>query len=321
MSSALRYFLRLGISIIWLFSLTAEAAPIKEINWVGCGVSKTAFMQELATAYEKKTGIRINIDGGGATRGIRDVATGKAHLGGSCRLPLVLPNGDGSFTVDAAERSVKMVPVAWDALVVVVHPDNPITQLSEEQLRDIYTGKITHWRELGVASDEPIKLYARDGKISGVERTMRQLIFHNNDQDFTTRAINLPSSGKIEKAIEKDPNGLGVSGMSSSKHRRLKMLSLNGVEPTSENLKSGAYKYFRLLFLVAGEHFNESPEVNDFVKFAASTEGQKIIDKSGTLSYIRGLRLLNTGLGRSYVQVLDSIEQNGLYAPGGESSF
>lgn len=302
-----------------LFTGALHAAPLKEINWVGCGVSKAAFMQDLTDAYAKKSGIRINIDGGGATRGIREVSSGAAHLGGSCRLPLVVRNSDGSYSVDIAEQSVKMIPLGWDALVVVVHPDNPINQISEQQLHDIYTGKITHWRELGATNDAPINLYARDGKISGVERTMRQLIFDNNDQEFTSRATFLPTSGKIEQTIEKDPNGLGVSGISSSRLRHLKMLSLNGTEPNYENMKSGRYKYYRLLFLVAGKQYAETPELRDFVKFATSIEGQKVIEKSGTLPYLRGLRLLNNGLTKSYIQALETIEQSGIYAPGGET--
>lgn len=302
-----------------LFTIAAQAAPLKEIHWVGCGVSKAAFMQDLSDAYAKKSGIRINIDGGGATRGIREVASGKAHLGGSCRLPLVVRNSDGSFRVDVTESSVKMIPLGWDALVVIVHPNNPISQISEQQLRDIYTGKITTWRELGAATDAPLNLYARDGKISGVERTMRQLIFDNNEQEFTSHATFLPSSGKIEQAIEKDPNGLGVSGISSSRLRHLKMLSLNGTEPNSDNLKNGTYKYYRLLFLVAGKQYTETPELRDFVKFATSIEGQKVIEKSGTLPYMRGLRLFNSGLRKSYIQALETIEQVGIYAPGGEN--
>lgn len=233
----------------------------------------------------------------------------------------MIRNSDGTYTVDLAENSVKMVPVAWDAIVVIVNPRNPITHITEEQLRDVYTCKITNWRELGALNDTPINLYARDGKISGVERTMRQLIFFNNDQEFTPRAINLPSSGKIVEAIEKDSNGLGVSGISSSRVRKVKMLSLNGVEPTWDNLKTGLYKYFRLLFLVGGKQFEQTPELRDFVRFSTSMEGQNIIENSGALSYVHGLKLLNTGLGRSYVQVLDNIDQNGLYAPGGESGL
>ncbi len=308
----------LAFAITLLFSITAEGAPLKEINWVGCGVSKAAFMQDLSDAYEKKTGIHINIDGGGATRGIREVASGKAHLGGSCRLPLVIRNGDGSYSVDSAENSVKMIPLGWDALVVITNPSNPVTKISEQQLRDVYTGKITNWRELGSPNDVPINLYALEGKISGVERTMRQLIFDNNDQEFTSRAKLSPSSEKIEEIVEKDPNGLGVSGISSARLRHLKMLSLNGTEPSSENIKNGTYKYYRLLFLVAGKQFTETPEVRDFVKFATSIEGQKVIEKSGTLPYMRGLRLLNNGLTKSYIQALETIEQAGIYAPGGE---
>jgi phosphate transport system substrate-binding protein len=315
-----KHFYRpLGMVTALLLTVAAQAAPLKEINWVGCGVSKAAFMQDLSAAYEKKTGIRINIDGGGATRGIREVASGKAHLGGSCRLPLVVRNSDGTYSVDVAEKTVKVIPLGWDALVVITHPNNPISQISEQQLRDVYTGKITNWRELGATNDAPINLYARDGKLSGVERTMRQLIFDNNDQEFTSRATLLPSSGKIEQAIEKDPNGLGVSGISSSRLRHLKMLSLNGTEPSSENLKNGSYKYYRLLFLVAGKQFAETPELRDFVKFATSIEGQKVIEKSGTLPYMRGLRLLNNGLSKSYIQALETIEQAGMYMPGGET--
>jgi len=314
-------FTLLALLAVMLLVVEAHAAPLKEVNWVGCGVSKAAFMQDLAAAYEQKSGVHINIDGGGATRGIREVASGKAHLGGSCRLPLVIRNSDGTYSVDLAENSVKMIPLGWDALVVIVHPGNPITQISEQQLRDVYTGKITNWRELGSTNDAPINLYAREGKISGVERTMRQLIFDNNDQEFTSHATFLPSSGKIEQAIEKDPNGLGVSGISSSRQRNLKMLSLNGAEPNSENLKSGKYKYYRLLFLVAGKQYAATPELRDFVKYATSMEGQMVIEKSGTLPYMRGLRLLNNGLSKSYIQALETIEQAGMYLPGGERPF
>jgi len=309
---------QLALFIALLFSITAGAAPLKEINWVGCGVSKAAFMQDLAAAYEKKTGIHINIDGGGATRGIRDVATGKAHLGGSCRLPLINRNSDGTYSVDSAEKSVEMIPLGWDALVVIAHPSNPVTKITEQQLRDVYTGKITNWRELGSPNDAPINLYAREGKISGVERTMRQLVFDNPDQDFTSRATSLASSGKIEQAIEKDPNGLGVSGISSSRLRNLKMLSVDDAVPNPENLKKGNYKYYRLLFLVAAKNYEATPELRDFVKFATSIEGQHVIEKSGTLPYNHGLRLLNNGLRKSYLLALDIIEQAGIYAPGGE---
>jgi phosphate transport system substrate-binding protein len=91
-----------------------QHAPLR---WVGCGISKKAYMVALAEAYEKKTGVKIDLEGGGATRGIREVAASTADIGGSCRRRI--------FGAEA-ERSVTQVPVAWDALVVIVNKNNPV---------------------------------------------------------------------------------------------------------------------------------------------------------------------------------------------------
>lgn len=297
----------------------ASSAASKEITWVGCGISRVGFMQELADAYQKKSGVKVVLEGGGATRGIRDTASGAAQMGGSCRLPLVFQNGDGSWSVESAERQVKMIPVGWDALVVITHKGNRlIDNITQQQLRDIYTGKITNWSELGATISQPINLYAREGKISGVERTMRQLLFNNAEQEFTARATWLASSGKIEEAVEKDPFGLAVSGISSARQRQLKMLSLDGVTPTRETVKGGQYMLYRLLFLVVGDEYRTQPELAKFVDFALSSAGQRVIDKAGTLPYRHGLNLMHNGLSARYVQALDVVEQSGLYSPSGQ---
>jgi phosphate transport system substrate-binding protein len=317
MLKGLKHALACTLFVTSLFIAPAHAnTQSKEIRWVGCGISRVGFMQDLADAYQKKTGIKVVIDGGGATRGIRDVAKHAAELGGSCRLPLVYQSGDGRWNVESQERQVKMIPVGWDALVVIVHKQNRmLDNITQQQLRDIYTGKITTWRELGANSDQPINLYARDGKISGVERTMRQLLFNNPEQEFTGRATSLPTSGKIEEAVEKDPYGLAVSGFSSASRKTLK---LDGVTPTRDTVKSGKYMLYRLLFLVAGDEYRTNPDVAKFVDYALSAEGQKVIDKAGTLPYRHGLNLMHNGLSPRYVQALDVAEQSGLYSPTGQ---
>jgi phosphate transport system substrate-binding protein len=320
MLKGLKHALACTAVITSILTVPAHATTTsKEIRWVGCGISRAGFMQDLADAYQKKTGIKVVIDGGGATRGIRDVAKGASDLGGSCRLPLVYQSGDGRWNVESQERHVKMIPVGWDALVVIVHKENRmLDNISQQQLRDIYTGKITTWRELGANSDQPINLYARDGKISGVERTMRQLLFNNPELEFTVRAASLPSSGKIEEAVEKDPYGLAVSGFSSSSRKALKPLNLDGVTPTRETVKSGKYMLYRLLFLVAGDEYRANPDVAKFIDYALSAEGQRVIDKAGTLPYRHGLNLMHNGLSPRYVQALDVVEQSGLYSPTGQ---
>ena len=127
----------------------------------------------------------------------------------------------------------------------------------------------------------------------------------------------LASSGKIEKAVEKDPYGLAVSGISSSRHRQVRILGLNGIDPTMANLKAGKYLLYRILFLVAPPDYAQRPALKGFVDFALSMEGQDVIEKAGTLPYNKGIGLLRTGASLEYLLTLDAIDRDGLYTLGG----
>jgi phosphate transport system substrate-binding protein len=299
------------------FAMTSQAA-VKELTWAGCGISKKGFMNDLAKAYEAKTGIKIKIAGGGATKGLRQVASGKLDLGGSCRLPLVLKNKDGTSQVLGIENNLNVIPVGWDALVAIVHPDNKmIDSITTDQLKDLFSGKINNWKQLDGKTDKPINLYVRKGKISGVGLTLRQQLFNNTDQKFYKKATVLKSSGKIETALEKDPYGIGVSGISSSRHRNLTMLKLDGVEPTMQNLKKSKYKLYRILFLVAPKDYQKNPDLKAFVDFSLSIDGQKVIQKAGTLPYRQGFGLLRTAASFEYLRAMDIVDREGLYSLGG----
>ena len=95
-----------------------SASANNTIQWAGCGITKKAFMKELATAFEKKTHVKVVLNGGGATKGIRQTAALKVDMGGSCRM--TLPE------VERKELHVSLHPVAWDALAVIVNPENPV---------------------------------------------------------------------------------------------------------------------------------------------------------------------------------------------------
>lgn len=279
--AALTASLMLGISMLQ----AADGAPAettgKTLTWVGCGISKKAFMSELATAYEKKTGVKIDIQGGGATRGIREVAAKNADMGGTCRYKI-----DG----EAKERGASLEPVAWDALVVIVHPDNPVDNISFDQIRGIYLGKITNWKALG-GNDAPIRLLARKGKISGVGRALRKLVFADYNQEFKATEF-VKSSGPLEKAVVKDVNAIAVTGISSARKRKVKNLKLDGKEPTYDNIRAGEYGLYRPLYLAVNRHGKNAEEVDKFIKFAHSAEGRKIIRNNGTVPYLDALKLV-----------------------------
>lgn len=249
--------------------------PANQITWAGCGITKKAFMKELAAAYSKKTGIGIKLQGGGATRGIRDAVKGKIEIGGSCRMSL--PGSDKS------ELFASLHPVAWDALAIIAHPGNPVDSLSMQQVKDIYRGRITNWKQIG-GIDAPIHLYVRRGKISGVGYAIRQYVFQDSGMEFVTdpRYV-VKSSGPLEKAAEKDPQAMGITGISSARKRKVKILKFDGKDPSYENVASGKYGLYRPLYLVTSP--KPSKEVKDFIKFASSAEGRKIIRANQTVPY------------------------------------
>jgi len=268
------------MSIFTILIFNSSAHAVETLQWAGCGISKKAFMTELSKAYTKKTGVEVKLSGGGATKGIRSTAKGSIHIGGACRV---------SLEQHPEERDAFQIPVAWDALVAFVHKDNPVNNVSFKQLNNIYLGKITNWKELG-GNDAPIELYVRRGKLSGVGRTLRELVFANYNQEFKATYV-VKSSGPVEKGVVKNVNGLGVSGISSAKKRQLKLLKLDGKAPTYENIKNGSYALYRPLYLVI-KRGNKTPLVRDFVKYAVSDEGQAIIRSQGTVPYAEALHLV-----------------------------
>jgi phosphate transport system substrate-binding protein len=291
--------LLLGVSL----NVQAEEKPA-DISWAGCGITKKAFMAELAKAYEAKTGIHISISGGGATKGIRNAAAGNIDIGGACRASL--------NSLDE-ERNAHQIPVAWDALVVLVNKNNPVDNITFDQLKQIYLGNITNWKELG-GNDAPLELYVRRGKMSGVGRTLRELVFNNFDQDFKATYV-VKSSGPVEKGVVKNVNGIGVSGISSAKKRDVKILKLNGHEPSYAKIKNGEYVLYRPLYLVT-KRGATNKQVRDFIRYAVSAEGQDIIKKQGTVPYTEAMALV--------MKQLDQYErasQSGAYRTAADSKI
>ena len=272
------------MSRLYCFLLLLPAlatANTQSLTWVGCGISKKSYVTDLAKVFEQRSGIKINIEGGGATKGIRDTASGHADLGGTCRF--LLPD-------DPREAAVGLEPVAWDALAIIVHKDNPVDSLSMAQVEDIYSGKITNWSQVGGAP-APIQLFTRKSKFSGVGRTLRKLVFADVDYEIASTQ-KFPSSGPLEEAVTATPGALGMTGVSSARLRDVKILSIEGVAPTYDNIKSGDYRMYRPLYLVYNPDSPKIALVKQFIKFTHSARGRKIMKENGTLPYIEGLPLV-----------------------------
>lgn len=268
-------------------ALLTATSPLQaeEVTWTGCGITKKAFMAEIATAYEKKTGIPVKLSGGGATKGIRSVSAGASDMGGTCRH--ALKEADG---IHAEEKDAVLTQVAWDALVVIAHPENPVNDISMENLKKVYDGTITNWNELG-GPDKRIVLVTRDGKYSGVGHMFRMLAYNDKEHEFQARSLKVKSTGPLEKKVEKTVTALGMDGISSAKKRELKFLSIDGIAPTKDNIANGSYPLFRPLYLAVNKGGN--PKAQAVVDFVLSPEGQAIISAQGTVNLEEG-KALNT---------------------------
>ncbi len=269
------------IFLFLLLTLLPLSTQALELSWVGCGITRNAFMADLAAAYKEKTGVDITIAGGGATKGIREITSKQADIGGACR-----------FKLDSSreEASANMIPVAWDALVVVVHKSNPIDSISLLQLRRLYQGKITNWSQLG-GENQQVELLVRKGKISGVGYTLRQHLFEDPDVVFKSKYV-FPSSGPLEKTVEKNPNAIAVTGIASAHKRDFKILKLEGMDPNFENIRTGNYLLYRPLYLVHNKSSPYSRESDRFIQFALGPEGREIIRENEVVPYFDGMLLL-----------------------------
>lgn len=267
------------LAYVWLLGSGMHSFVSAEtLKYSGCGIVKKAFMAEMAEAFTKKYGIPVDIKGGGAMLGIRNAAAGITHVGGSCRPELNFKE----------EKGAKRHHVGWDAIVAIVHRRNPVNAISFAQLEAVVSGQITDWRDLGGPEHTPIEFFARDGKLSGVGHMARMLIFFEPDQAFAAKK-RFKSSGPLESALENDAGlwAIGLSGVSSAKRRKVKMLTLDGIYPSKENIMAGKYPalYRPLYLFTKGEPQGLAKK---FIDFALSDEGQAVIAKAGTVNLKEG---------------------------------
>jgi len=249
--------------VLLLFPGVASAEG--DLKFAGCSISAAAYMKDMAKAYREKYGVPVEVGGGGVPVGIKATLDGKVQLGGSCRHLL-------GKEVQAGAVSTL---VGYDMLVVIVHPSNPVDSLTLAQVRDIFSGRVTDWKQLG-APPGKIQIVGREADDAGVRVMFQEMVMKGLPQ--AKDAIPLESSSLIEKEIESNASGVAVTGVSSAVLRKVKILKLDGVAAGKKSLADGSYPLVRPLYLVT----KGAPEgeVKRFIDFVLSKEGQAIMAKN-----------------------------------------
>jgi len=266
----------LYLLLIMFALLISEARPAyaESIIGSGCSVSNVGYLQELAKEYEKQAGVKVLVRGGGTVVGIEDVKTGKVDFAAACRKKTADDPSDVDF-----------IQVAWDALAFVVHKSNPLNDISLDEVRAIYAGKITNWKQLK-GKDAPIKIFISKSRkgLSGVEGSTRDLVLKGKEVVETPHTLFLASTAIVEQMVEDTPEGFATTGFSSARKRDLKMLKVNGIPPDKKNIVNNRYPLKRPLFLLVPR--KAKPAVKSFVDFALSNKGQKFISSQGVVSLL-----------------------------------
>lgn len=269
-----RFFMKKVMFLMVLaicLSIGVGTASARDLNING-STTVLPIVQEVAEAYMKENpGLNITIAGTGSGNGIKAVIDGMTNIGMSSRWI------KDNEVKNAFDNGIYVVPfaIALDAIIPVVHPTNPVNNLTNEQLRGIYNGKITNWKEVG-GSDRPIVSISRDSS-SGTFGVWVDVALKGDRVSPRTQL--LPSNGAIVQAVSGNQNAIGYIGIGYM-NESLKGLSLDNIEPTYENAVSGAFPISRTLWLFT----NNWPqgEILKFMNFMLHPEkGQPLVKKAG----------------------------------------
>jgi len=260
------------LPLLLFFPPKAHAADYLTVS--GCSISNVGYLTELAGEYERRTGVKIFVRGGGSVVGIEDLRSGKVDFAASCR-----PRDAG----DPAD--ITYVQVAWDALAFIVHRSNPVENVTLDEVRSIYAGRITDWRQLK-GSGAPIKIFISRTKkgLSGVEASTKHLVLNGKEPLESENAVFVASSGIVEQMVEENPEGFATTGITSARKRNVKILKVNGIAPTNKAIINNQYPLKRPLFILMPK--DPKPEVKKFVDFTLSKTGQRFMKTLNVISIL-----------------------------------
>ncbi len=236
-----------------------------------------------AEAYQKvKPEVRISVTGGGSGTGIAALLNGTVSIANASRA--IKPEEIDTAKKDGIEP-VEFV-VARDAIAVIVHPNNPVNQLTLQQISDIYSGNIKNWSEVG-GEDRPIVRLSRETN-SGTHvyflETVLRLGSKDNKTLFSMDTLLLPSSEGITAEVSDNPNAIGYDGLGYIVPE-VKMLAVakdttsGFIIPSAVTVNDGTYPISRDLFM----YTNGQPldEVKVYLDWIISPAAQEIVTKLG----------------------------------------
>lgn len=211
--------------------------------------------------------VKFTYSGTGSSDGIKNAANGTYSFGCASR------------ELKASEKTdLTELVFAYDGIAVIVNDKNPVEDLTKDQIKAIYTGKITNWKEVG-GENRPIAVVSREDG-AGTRTAVEELL------DFTEQlkpsATVKEGNGNVQSTVSANPNAIGYVSITFV-DRSVKPLRVDGVEATMENVLNESYGLSRP-FLALYNEKNLTPQTRAFLDFIMTDEGQTIVEKNGGIS-------------------------------------
>ena len=221
----------------------------------------------LSEAYmEENTNVKVTYNPTGSGSGIQAVQEGRCDIGLASR-----------NLKEEEAKTLDQTVVAIDGIAVIVNPENPVSDLTIEQIAKLYTGEITNWKELG-GNDAPVVLIGREAA-SGTRDGFESI---TGTEDSCQYSQELTSTGDVVQTVSSNPNAIGYASLASVKDT-VKALDVEGVTPTTESIQDGTYKIQRNFVLVTKKDTKLSDVAQDFFDFATSSDADDLIVEAGAV--------------------------------------
>ena len=204
--------------------------------------------------------------------GFAALFSGLCNIAGASRPPIA------DELEQARSRSIELNDhvIGTYGTVLIVNAANPVANLTKEQTRDIFTGAVQNWKDVGGA-DAPIHLCIRDA-ISGTHLGFKELAMDN--KSYGTNRTTYTNYAGIAQAVAKEPNAIGYCGFNSAGAAGVKLITIQGIAPSPESVKDGKYPYARTLHFYT-DKANEAKDASEFIQFVQSPKGQDILKELG----------------------------------------
>lgn len=257
--------------ILFLFTSCSSSKYYNAVIRIKGSDTMLPITELLAEEFMKQNkGVSIYTEGGGSGRGAKSLAIGQCEI---CAASRALKPEEIKEIAENYQSVGVAHTIAKDALSVYLNSDNPIKNINLDQLKNIFTGKILNWREIG-GDDAPIKLIIRPPS-SGTHYYFRQRILEGEDYSNISLTV-ATTDGVIDEVID-DKYAIGYGGIGY--HENITLANINGVAPTEDNVIKDKYPIIRYLYFYTP--VTSTGPVKDFIDWVISSPGQNIVKKSG----------------------------------------